>query len=191
MDRALTRSWVPGPRSSVLVLVALALAPLNAAAPGSDTMAFFGIIEKVVFEPNPDTPERVQLWGAFSYANVSPESAISSVARRGYLYFRLPPGNSAMVRTEWRDLASLAGTGQAVGFGRWGYVGAFPNDPADPRSPWMGLVSGGPRMDLRVRPASEPPTNPVPYEPNIGIAKLNATGSHKGVVAALKAALGK
>lgn len=194
MGRVVTRSWVPGPWSWVLVLVlALALGALvvGTTVRASDTMAFFGLIEKVVFEPEAGAPDRVQLWGAFSYANVSPQQATASQARRGYLYFRLPVTDVATVRTEWRDLASVAGTGQAVGFGRWAYVGRFPIEPSEKRQLWMGVVSGGPTMDLRVRPASEAPTNPAVYETNIGIVKLAAAGSHKEIVAALKAALGK
>lgn len=188
------RSSVPGPGSLVLVLAALVLTSLAAARPASDTMAFYGLIEKVVFEPNPRSPDRVQLWGAFAYANVSPQSAVASRVRRGYLYFRLPEPTTARqidtVRTEWRDLASLAGTGQAVGFGRWAYVGTFPTEPAAKPQLWMGLERGGPIQDLRVRQASEAPSDPAMYETNIGIVKLNASGSHKAVVAALKAALG-
>lgn len=176
------------------ILAALMLGSLAAATPASDTIGFFGIVEKVVFEPDRATPERVQLWGAFAYANVSPRSASASRARRGYLYFRLPAPASAadiaIVRTEWRDLASLAGTGQAVGFGSWAYVGTFPTEPAVRPELWMGLVSGGPSMDLRVRPASETLANPATYATNIGIVKLAADGSHKEIVAALKAALG-
>ena len=178
---------------AVLVLATLVPSSLGAADPASDTMAFFGLIEKVVFEPDTGPPDRVQLWGAFAYANVSPQSAAASQARRGYLYFRLPSTPSAAsintVRTEWRDLASLAGTGQAAGFGSWAYVGTFPTEPAARPQLWMGLIEGGPSMDLRVRPASEAPANPAVYATNIGIVKLNPSGSHKAVVAALKAAL--
>lgn len=189
MGRHIASSRVPGPGPSVLLAAAILASAANAGA--SDTMAFFGIIEKVVFEPNAAAPERVQLWGAFAYANVSPQTAVASQVRRGYLYFRLPDwrGQVDTVRTEWRDLASLAGTGQAVGFGKWGYVGTFPTDPSKKPELWMGLVSGGATLDLRVRPASEAPANPAIYETNIGLVKLSANGSHKEIVAALKAEL--
>ena len=193
MDRAVARSVVPGPWSQVLARAALVLASLGTAASASDTMAFFGIVEKVVFEPNAGEPDRVQLWGAFAYANVSPRSTAASRVRRGYLYFRLTSPASAAdiatVRTEWRDLASLAGTGQAVGFGSWAYVGTFPTEPGVRPQLWMGLVEGGPSLDLRVRPASEAPANPAAYATNIGIVKHAPNGSHKEIVAALKAAL--
>jgi hypothetical protein len=52
-----------------------------------------------------------------------------SAARRGYLYFRLDPSATAAqretVRTEWADLNAVAGKGQVVGFGNWGYIGGF------------------------------------------------------------------
>jgi hypothetical protein len=35
---------------------------------------------------------------------------------------------------EWSDLKAVAGTGQAVAFGRWGYIGAFERLRTDNRS---------------------------------------------------------
>jgi hypothetical protein len=167
-------------RTAVIgIAAALLLASPGTASRASDTIGFFGLIEKVVFEPDSGAPDRVQLWGACAYANVSPQSAAASRARRGYLHFRLPSPASAAsvntVRTEWRDLASLAGTGQAVGFGSWAYIRAFPTEPSARPQLWMGLVEGGPSMDLRVRPASEAPAAPAVYATNIGIVNSPPT----------------
>jgi len=179
-----------GARILCSVILGLAAVPLTASGP----LGMYGIIDKVVFEPNQRAPERVQLWGAFAYADGDPRPGSSpSQAKRGYLYFRLLASGAEIetVRTEWKDLASVAGTDQAVGFGSWAYVGMFPKVPDAPPSNWMGLRSGGPSMDLRVRPSSEAPTNPAIYETNVGIVKLAASGSHKDIVAALRKALGR
>jgi hypothetical protein len=61
------------------------MASLGLMVRASDTMAFFGIIEKVVFEPNPGAPERVQLWGAFADANVSPQTEARSTTEASSL----------------------------------------------------------------------------------------------------------
>jgi hypothetical protein len=90
------------------------------------------------------------------------------------------------------DLKSVAGTGQAVGFGKWGYIASFSGLEPDaaPRAPAVILEStprGGTMTDLRVRPATEPPTSPATYQTNAGMIKLDATGRHAAIVKALKA----
>ena len=35
----------------------------------SGPLGIYGIVEKVVFEPNEAAPERIQVWGAFTYVN--------------------------------------------------------------------------------------------------------------------------
>src|SRR5205085_9851828 len=95
----------------------------------SGPVGIYGIVEKVVFEPNEQSPERIQVWGAFAYVDGGANSglAVSSV-KRGYLYFRLPSSSVASardmeaVRKEWADLKAVAGTGQTIGFGNWGYI---------------------------------------------------------------------
>src|SRR5262245_19470404 len=57
----------------------------------SGPVGIFGIIEKVLYEPNASAPERLQVWGAFSYVEGANQSAVQvSNITRGYLYFRLP-----------------------------------------------------------------------------------------------------
>ena len=107
---------------AVLVGVLLfAAADLIASGP----VGFYGIIEKVVFEPSEKAPERIQIWGAFAVVDGGPaRPGATSKPLRGYLYFKLPDGSDrAAARTEWMDLKSVAGTGQAIGFGNWGFVG--------------------------------------------------------------------
>ena len=181
-----------------LVTAAFALVLGGVIAPiasASGPLGVYGIVEKVVFEPNEQTPERVQVWGAFAYVEGRSPSDVSTVTR-GYLYFRLPTYGESVetVRNEWADLKAVAGTGQAVGFGSWGYIGGFAQLLPDSRPTPPGVIlervpSGGRTTDLRVRPATEPPTDPAAYQTNAGVVKLSAGGSHAAIVKQLAAAL--
>jgi hypothetical protein len=98
------------------------------------------------------------------------------------------------VRKEWADLEAVAGTGQAVGFGSWGYIGGFSQllPASRPKPPGVILErvpSGGRTTDLRVRPPTELPMDPAAYQTNAGIVKLSASGSHAAIVKQLAAAL--
>ena len=157
-------------------IVALACAAVVAAATiasASGPIGIYGIVEKVVFEPDGKSPERVQIFGAF--AHVEGFTPALSSAKRGYLYFRIPQtGESAeTVRREWADLQAIAGTGQAVAFGRWG---------------WSSAARAA-QSELRIRPASERPSAPADYWTDSGVVKLSATGGNGEVVKQLKAAL--
>jgi hypothetical protein len=182
-------------RKLILAFVVLlaGVVPLGASGP----LGIYGIVEKVVFEPNEQSPERVQVWGAFAYveSSVVGQSLTISSPKRGYLYFRLGGAADTLVRSEWADLKSVAGTGQAVGFGRWGYIGRFDGlqpDTAKPTPPYI-LEATGPRSatrtDLRVRPATETPAGPALYQINAGVVKLSASGSHAAIVEQLRTAL--
>lgn len=187
------------PRRLILafVVVLVGAIPLVASGP----LGIYGIVEKVVFEPNDQSPDRVQVWGAFAYVDggVGQPLAVSA-AKRGYMYFRLLPqaeGGSdqsiKLIRNEWADLKSVAGTGQAVGFGKWGYIGGFGElqpDASAQRPPYiLERAPGNPRTDLRVRPGSETPTAPALYQTDSGVVKLSEAGSHAAIVKQLKAAL--
>jgi hypothetical protein len=162
------------------------------AAYASGPIGIYGIVEKVVFEPNERAPERIQVWGAFAYADggvAQVEGGLSTV-KKGYLYFSNPTGSETVLR-EWRDFKAVAGTGQAIGFGQWIYIGAFPKEPN--QAPPNGIYhpSGGNPIDLRVRPESEKPGSPGMYVPNVGIIKLTNEGSHAAIVKLLRDALKK
>ena len=179
-------------RTVLLISAALILALAHPAASG--LVGIYGIIERVAFEPNENAPERVQVWGAFAYANGSVGRATTwSPAGRGYLYFSMPASteeNLAMIRREWADFRAVAGTSQAVGFGRWSYIGAFDQLSVDGTKGFgIYLPSGGSRVDLRVRPDSETPANPAAYQTNAGVVRLPADGSHSALVGQLRAAL--
>ena len=177
----------------LLIVAALAAVPLSASGP----VAVYGLIEKVVFEPSQDSPERAQVWGAFAYVDggVSGRGTVSPV-RRGYLYFTIPRDRSSAlettIRNEWRDLKTVAGTNQAVAFGDWLYIGTFDGlDPSrrGPSQIYGSLPGQGETADMRVRPASEPPANPTNYRTNVGVVKVPAQGSRAELVRQLQQAL--
>lgn len=190
------------PRARIL-LAASVLLIATVTLPASGPVGIFGIVEKVVFEPSEASPERLQVWGAFAYVDGNERTAIvASPAKRGYLYFKLPAiaaNNSTQkeidaTKIEWADLKAVAGTGQAVGFGKWGYIAGFAalSPDAEPVRPSVILErmpGGGRATDLRVRPGTEPPAAPATYQPDAGVVKLPETGNHAAIVKDLRAAL--
>ncbi len=188
------------------VMIGVAGVLLTPAEPvrASGPLGIYGIVEKIVFEPNEQAPARIQVWGAFAYADgTAGESLTISPARRGYLYFRLPTADDGgvtaevvqTIRREWIDLKSVSGAGTAVGFGRWGYIGGFSDLRPDVRSDMPPYIleraPGNPHTDLRVRPSSEPPTSPALYQTNVGVVKLSANGNHAAIVKQLQDALNR
>src|SRR5690242_6009533 len=93
-------------QSRVLGLIVLLGAAWSAQA--SDPIGMYAIVDKVVVEPSTGSPERLQVWGAFSvaegfgYTYKKPEA--------GYLYYKLPEKKAEAARNEWADLKSVAGT---------------------------------------------------------------------------------
>jgi hypothetical protein len=131
----------------------------------SDPMGVYCILDKVVLYPA-ERPDTAQLWGACAVANTN--DWYFQPAARGYFYYAIPPGaaNTAQtVRNEWADLKSVAGTGEAVAFGRrYRPVGRF-------------------------RKAEEKPAAPDPYPLHIGVVKMGtrtAVPEVREVVAQLK-----
>jgi hypothetical protein len=186
-------------RSAAVVALVLGFL-LSTQGPGaSGPVGLYGIVQRVVFEPTDTAPERVQVWGAFAYvdgASTSTSGQISPI-RVGYLYFRMPDdaGLRPVVAREWADLKAVAGTGEAVGFGTWGYIGAFAGlDPAGAsgRPPYiLEMYPGrGVSTDMRVRPAGSAPSTPAVYQTNTGMVKLSPIGSRAEVVRKLREALG-
>jgi len=131
--------------SFVLSLLALRTAGV------SDPIGVFALVDKVTFEPNPMAPERVQIWGAFALAGKEGGNFYHPV-QRGYLYFSLKPGKEDVCRKEWKDLNSIAGTDQIVGFGR--------------------------RYEtIRLRKPTDKPTDPDVYPVGTGLARINDRGT--------------
>ena len=184
----------------VIALVLAAGIALSASGP----LGIYAIVERVVFEPNEQAPERIQIFGAFAYVNggAADRGLEISRAARGYMYFKVRsafPGITSdayadVVKREWNDIKSVAGTGQAIGFGRWGYIAGFsalqPDaPPVAPSFLWERKPQGGESADLRVRPATEKPENPATYQTDSGVVKIPDQGSHAAIVQQLRAAL--
>lgn len=166
------------------------MAHLTASGP----LGIYGIVEKVAFEPNETAPERIQVWGAFAYVDGARGQGLTvSPVKRGYLYFRMDPSQAEAIKKEWADLKAVAGTGQAIGFGQWFYIGGFPALQPDTRTSMPPYIleraPGNPQTDLRVRPESEAPGYAALYHTNAGIVKLSETGGHAAIVKQLKDAL--
>ncbi len=84
----------------------------------SDFSGVYGIISKVVFEPNADHPQRVTVHGVFSVAANSYGNTYLP-AQRGYLCLTvegLTPAQQQNAIQEWMDLKSVEGTGEVVSF---------------------------------------------------------------------------
>ena len=172
------------------------LAPLAAmlaiaATPGAlkDPVGVYGVIDRVVFEPDATNPERVQLWGVFALSNtVDVEGGkVTRVdlhsfhpAKAGYLYYTVNPRDVAASRADWNALARLAGTGEPIAFG-----GRMPpNGTIEPfrsvnQAEWAEIVM---RYNGRVRDAAEALREPdafplrmtpdVPLRPRAGVAAV-------------------
>jgi hypothetical protein len=180
----------PGLRNTLLAVTALFVITLNVRASGPASM--YAVIEKVSFEPNETAPDRIQIWGAFSFVQGTLKSPFLTLApERGSMYFRIAPNateaQKQTIRKEWADLKAVAGTGQAVGFGNWFYFGNFA-DAAVKGAILANNVDRSQGSDkLRVRKDSEPKGEPTIYTTDAGLTKLPATGSHAAVVGQLKA----
>jgi hypothetical protein len=164
-----------------LVAFIVVLTGLTAFASGP--AGIFALIEKVVLEPNEQSSERIQIWGAFAFYYPRSDRILRSddalAPQRGYLYFKLPtnPAMRQAARVEWMDLKAVAGTGQGVAFGLWGTVGNIEN--LEPRLssenfPYFITAEGNTRIWLRK--TFDPKAEPAVYSPNIGVVKLSNTG---------------
>jgi len=126
----------------------------------SDRTAVYALIDKVVFEPNAEHPERIQVWGVFAVAKAGAMDYLPP--QRGYLYFRLGD-DPATDRNEWADLQSVAGKKQVVAFG----------------NRWMLPATS-------VRKPDAKPGNPVPYTTETGIFKVRTDSSYGPVKSLLE-----
>jgi hypothetical protein len=132
-----------------LVLAAAALLTLTGAARASDPVGIYGLVDKVVLEPNENKPERVQVFGVFRLAKEKSGDEYEPAAY-GYLYYDLAPGKADDSRREWADLKRVAGTGDAIAFaGRYQKLG-------------------------KVRKAADKPDKPDPYPIANGLRRLRA-----------------
>lgn len=135
-------------------------------ARASDPTGVYAVINKVVFEPNADAPERVQIFGVFVVAVRENRNEYQPL-ERGYLYFTLPdskePAARSVARKECADLNSLAGKHVVVGFGS--------------------------RAELRptVRKADDKPASPDTYSLSYGVVRVRSDTSYAPIKSLLDA----
>jgi hypothetical protein len=139
------RTGAPETARSIVVKLLALLTLLGAGASNalaSDPIGIYAIVDKVVFEPNETSPERVQIRGAFAIAEGN--GYTYKQAERGYLYYKLNPDKASACRNEWSDLKSVAGTGQIVAFGsRYGEKGKLRKADAKTADPDVYPVAMG------------------------------------------------
>ena len=136
-------------KRTVCIAWAAALVALAWQTPAraSDPIGAYVLIDKVVLEPNAESPMHIQVWGAFSFAKET-DSDTYAAPVRGYLYYRVMKGKEDVCRKEWADMKKVAGTGEVLGMGsrfNRAALGAVHRasdkaEKADPYPLGMGLV---------------------------------------------------
>jgi len=183
---------------ALITILVLLLATTALMASGQ--VGIYAVVSKVVFEPDDRAPERIQIWGAFTLVDGGTRSGGKTLTpQRGYLYFALPSAaENANLREialkEWADFKAIAGTNQAIAFGRFGYIGAFADELIS-SSAGMVLMGGNPtnfngsHTENPIRGESATPASPNLYPLNMGLTKLSSTGDLAAVVNQLQRAL--
>jgi len=128
----------------------------------SDWTGIYARVDKVILEPNANTPERIQIWGAFALASKQDRNSYEP-AQTGYLYYSLKSGKEEVCRKEWADLKSVAGTGEILGFGS------------------RDLPTG------RLRKATDKPADADVYPIGFGVVRMNDRGTDYSPIRELRA----
>jgi hypothetical protein len=144
-------------RGLVLLSVCAVVAFNVIRAEASDPVGIYAIVEKVVFEPNDQAPERIQIWGAFALSDAQHGDGYLA-PQRGYLYYSLPsnrvPGQREAALKEWADLKKVAGTGDAIAFGgRYIVTGHVRKSGEQPQTPDVYPIQMGIIQVLKQRDA--------------------------------------
>lgn len=159
-------------KARISLSIAAATALLTVQLWASGQAGVYGVVERVVFEPESGPADRIQVWGAFALVEHIPGQGFTGYAyqqpTRGYVYFKMPvdAAEIANARREWADLKTVAGTRQAVAFGYWDRFRTT-------------------ERLMRIRPAGDKPADPDTYYTNAGVVKLGAGGNHSTLVAQL------
>ena len=117
-------------------------------AKASGPIGVYALVDKVTLEPSADHPERIRISGVFLLGKAQGDEY--SAPQRGYLYCTLPAQSAELVRREWSDLKTIAGTHQVIGIG----------------ASWATKV--------RVRTPDAAPASPDDYPLGNGLVKINA-----------------
>ena len=102
-----------GPR---LLRCLVPILPLLALAPRSDPVAIYAVVDRVVFQPSKEAPERVQLWGALALCQGN-RGQDYQTPTWGCLYFELAKGKEKECLTQWADLERAATSREVIGIG--------------------------------------------------------------------------
>jgi hypothetical protein len=154
------RFLLPGKLPAVLLAAMMGAAVTTAWA--SDPIGVFAKIDKVVLEPDENSPERIQVLGSFCVADPKDRDSYSA-PQKGYLYYKLPEAKAEAARKEWNDLKAVAGSGDVIGFGS-----RFATLP-------------------KVRAAKDKPENPDVYSVGFGLVKARQRGVSYPPIKALQA----
>ena len=157
----------------------------------SGTVGIYAVVERVVFQPNEDAPERIQVFGAFAFQDsLRAGSSAFTTPERGFMYFRLPEGASrTTAQREWEDIASVAGTGEAIAFGRFNYAGLIPSATASLGSGFSMGSNMGVRLAVDT-PGANPATAAAYLPGELGIIRLGE-GNYEEIAAQLRARLAR
>src|SRR5437762_14339264 len=98
------RNTMRSSRSVALVSMVLVSATPLLAKGG--TIGIYAIVDKVAFEPDETSPERVRICGVF-VVPVPMSSGRYKAPQRGCLYFRMAPGMERIAEHDWRDLKAF------------------------------------------------------------------------------------
>jgi hypothetical protein len=143
----------------ILLLVQISLAK-------NGNIGVYGIVDKVVFEPDESSPERIQIWGLFAVP-IPISSGLYKAPQRGVLYFSIPADRKEIARKEWVELKRMAGSGRTLGFTE--YWVANPSDP-----------QGDPHTSLVVHVHQNRPLGlPDAYPLGIGVLRIEDSTSQK------------
>jgi hypothetical protein len=122
-------------RNSVIGFATLGL--LMGAAPASDPIAAYLLVDRVVIVDDGVKPATIEIWGVFQF------NGGTIATTRGYLFYT-PNANERATRAEWADLQAIAGTKQVVGFGARGVpIGRVRRPPEAPSKPDVYPVGVG------------------------------------------------
>jgi hypothetical protein len=121
-------------------------------------------MDKVVFEPDGSSRERIQFCGLF-VVPVPISSGLYKAPERGVLYFSVPPDRTKIARKEWVELKRLAGSGEVLGFTEY-----WVPRPSDPQ--------GNPHTSVVVHVHKNGPLgSPDAYPLGIGVLRMDGGNS--------------
>ena len=178
-------------RKILFTVGVMLLAAFHVSASGP--LGIYGIVEKVVFEPN-ERPSEFRCGARFCTLRARCRTAFSSshAHNEAIWYFKLRSGAPGCgPNPRWRSSGTNGSTSSrsrapvnrlasVAGLGACGRI---------LRPSFSGRRCEGTEGDFRVRPAFEAPASPAVYQTNAGIVKLSGEGGHEWIVKQLRDAL--